>query len=189
MKLPRHRYADLILKHYSSAWGATGRAIKFNRGSVHELPGDFAVVEFPPGEHRKMWTYATCCMSRPEDEKPIELHIFSPVQTGEVVEILYAAAHYHRTGARIGLGHTVNFGKPWIDDSNCEYGLISLPYLDGQKLEKLSADNRIISFYWLIPITGIERDFKIKHGLGKLEELFEKVNFNYLDIQRESVCQ
>jgi hypothetical protein len=49
--------------HYERAWGAAGTAIKVLNGPMHELPDDFAVLEFPPRAGRNMWTYATCGMS------------------------------------------------------------------------------------------------------------------------------
>jgi hypothetical protein len=48
-----------------------------------------------------------------------------------------AIAHFHRTGSALGLGHTVNFGRPWLPTSSCTHGLGSLPYLDGPDLEWL----------------------------------------------------
>lgn len=46
-------------------------------------------------------------------------------------------AHFHRTGSALGLGHTVNFGRPWLPGSSCTHGLVSLPYLFGPELEWL----------------------------------------------------
>lgn len=77
-----------------------------------------------------MWTYATCCMSQPNDPCPLELHLFSSEKSEEPVELLVVTAHYHRTAEKLGLGHSVNFGKPWILNSTCEYGLLSRPYLN-----------------------------------------------------------
>jgi len=90
-------------------------------------------------------------------------------------------------GQALDLGHTVNFGRPWLNDSLCEYGLISLPYLDGPSLENLKKGNMTIRCLWLIPITKSEVEFKKQYGLDLLEEQFEKTQFNYLDINRRSV--
>jgi hypothetical protein len=107
----------------------------------------------------------------------------------EPTEILFAVAHYHWTAAKLGLGHTVNFGKPWLDESTCEFGLISRPYLDGPNLEIALIDNVArIQFLWLIPITKSEIECKKRMGLDYLETRFESARFNYLDPKRESVC-
>lgn len=68
-------------------------------------------------------------------------------------------------GSPLGVGHTVNFGQPWLDASSCVHGLISLPYLDGPTLENPELpDGRVIKFDWLVPITPAEVQYK-KHPL------------------------
>jgi hypothetical protein len=121
------------------------------------LENDDDVLRFRAMElGRDMWTYATCSVSTALDEEPIELHLFSPVQAEELVELLTVVAHFHITGARLGLGHTVNFGRPWLPGSRCSFGLISHPYLDGPSLEvaRGPAFRREVRCLWLIPITA-----------------------------------
>jgi Suppressor of fused protein (SUFU) len=176
-----------IENHYRIVWNIKPEPCKFSEGPIGQLPHDFSILRFPPHGDRKMWTYATRCMSLPEDKKPIELHMFSPWQTKEVVELLVVTAHFHRTSKKLDIGHTVNFGRPWIDDSNCQNGLVSLPYLDGPKLEILSLGSRKISFYWLIPVTNSEIEFKKNYGLEALEAEFDRTAFDYVDPKRRSV--
>ena len=89
----------------------------------------------------------------------------------------------------MGLGHTVNFGRTWLDRSACEFGLISLPYLDGTELEEFrpSQSSQFVKCLWLVPITQSERDYKKSHGAEALESIFEKSQFDYLDPLRQSV--
>lgn len=185
----RKSHNDLVTKHYEKVWGCSGRDVEFVRGPLNELPGGFKVLEFEPHDGRSMWTYATCGMSSHENISPIELHMFSPHQSGEPVELLVATAHYHRTGSTLAVGNTVNFGKPWIDTSPCEYGLISLPYLDGPKLENLEPYGKmVVRCLWLVPVTKSEVEFKKENGLEALEERFDETQFNYLDPMREALC-
>jgi hypothetical protein len=135
-----------------------------------------------------MWTYATVGMSQPGDACPIELHMFSPVRSDLLVELLFATAHYHRTGASLGLDDTVNFGRPWLEGSECDHGLISLPYLDGPSLENLNAGGGSAKFYWLLPVTRSEVDFKARFGVDALESEMERQRFNYLDPARKPVA-
>jgi hypothetical protein len=137
-----------------------------------------------------MWTYATCGMAACRTENPIELHLFSPVRCEKHVELLTAIAHYHCTSQALGLGHTVNFGRPWIAASECDYGVISLPYLDGPSIEEFHPGGNapMIRCLWLVPITKADRDFKVTFGLEALEERFERAKFNFLDPARASVC-
>lgn len=135
-----------------------------------------------------MWTYATCGMSQPGDEIPIELHMFSPWATDELTELLYVVTYYHRTGRQIGLGHTVNFGKPWLGTSSCDHRYVSLPYLDGPNLEVLCKNPNLICCYWLIPVTAGEVEFRMSEGVDALEERFKLQEIDYLDLNRPSVA-
>lgn len=181
-------YIGVIENHYKDFWGQEPDSLFWQKGRVHELPQGFKVLRFKPTTKRNMWTYATCGMSISTDKEPIELHVFTPTKKDkEIAELLTVIAHYHRTGAFLNLGHTVNFGNPWIVNSKCNYGLLSLPYLDGGSLEWLDLGEQKVRFLWLVPITQQEAEYKKKYGLEALEEEFDKVDFNYLNPERESV--
>jgi hypothetical protein len=178
-----------ISKHYENIWGSKGKIVKWDKGPIKELPKDFCVLEFAPTNDREMWAYATCCMSELDKKSPIEIHMFSPVKSLEVVEILTVVAHYHNNDRLLALNHTVNFGKPWLSDSKCDHGFVSLPYIDGPELENFYVDgpNEVVKFYWLIPVTKKEVDYVKNKGVEALEIKFEEDTFNYLDIHRKSV--
>lgn len=147
----------------------------------------FEVLSLPPGSGRDMWTYATVGMSEGM-RNPIELHMLSSRPSAEVPEVLATVASYHREIGGIGLGDTVYFGKPWIGESACEHGLLSLPHLDGPTTEIADLGNGArISCYWLLPITRSEVDFKKVNGLDALETLFEASGFDYLEPLRRPV--
>ena len=182
-------YRRRILKHYARAWGCGGEDAVFLKGPTHELPADFSVRLFPPTKHRAYWVYATCSMSQPDDCRGLELHMFSRYRSPEPVELLYVTAHFHRYGEELGWGHTVSFGRPWIDDSHCDHGFISTPYMDGPKLEVLRLPRgKSISCLWLLPVTKEEVEFKKKAGIEALEQRFESAKLNYLDPKRKSLC-
>ena len=159
----------------------------WDKGPIENLLFNFRVLEFAPSKQRDMWTYATCCMSQLGDKKGVEVHIFSSKRDESLIELLFASAFYHRNNKKLDLWHTINFGRPWQDDSKCEYGLFSLPYLDGPDLENLtSKDNWEVNFYWLIPITKLEVEFKSKYGIELLEGKFEQVGLDYINPNRDS---
>lgn len=180
-------YCDEIKEHYETVWSNRANVKRWTRGPIHELPEGFCVAEFESDGHT--WAYGTCCMSQPNDDDLLELHLFAPFQDDSHVELLTLLCHYHRTGSQLGLGHTVNFGRPWLPNSTCLFGLISLPYLDGPVLENhiSKTSGKSIRFLWLIPITEQEREYKRQHGLEALESLLEKAVVNYLDPMRVSV--
>lgn len=180
-------WRDAIERHYERVWVAKAVPCLFSSGPVHQLPRGFNIVKFPPNCTRDMWTFATCGMSQPEDAKAVELHMFSPHDAYDVVELLVITAHFHRTHSRLDLGHSVNFGRPWLPRSACNFGLVSLPYLDGPALENFDHGGVEASCYWLLPVTGSEIAFKKEVGLDALEERFEAAGLNYLDPHRDSV--
>jgi hypothetical protein len=126
-------------------------------------------------------------MSQPEDDFPIELHILSPCESNDNVDLLAMVAHYHRTAASVNLGHSVNLGRPWFPQSQCTRALISLPYVFGPELEDGPSAPTMVRFLWLLPITERELQFAKLNGLQALEERFERAGLNYLDPMRPSV--
>lgn len=188
MTLSSGRYAQAVRQHYSSVWGERMSLADFPPSTRSFLSRHFEVLCLPPTSSRNAWTYATSGMSEGM-QHPIELHILSPNSSDEVPELLAAVASFHREIGGLALGDTVNFGKPWIQESTCEYGLVSLPYLDGPSLEILDlGEKEDIRFYWLLPITQSEVEFKKENGLDELEALFDATEFNYLDPFRSSVA-
>jgi hypothetical protein len=127
-------------------------------------------------------------MSRPGDKEAVELHLYSPREADGHVELLVATAHFHRNRDRLGLWHTVNFGRPWLDQSACDHGFISLPYLDGPQFEISHTPLGPVNFYWLIPVYPEEVAYKARQGVEALEQALEKQPFNYLDPSRPSVA-
>jgi hypothetical protein len=180
-------FCRIILDHYAQQWGSDYLEMTLCKGPVADLPKDFRIIKFPPHGERDMWTYATVCMSQPKDAKALELHLFTRTAQDEVLELLLATAHYHRTGKSLGLGHTVNFGQPWLPGSHCDYGLLSLPYLDGPRLERMHVDGGVIRFLWLIPVSQSEVRHAREYGLESLEKKFERDKFDYLDPLRRPV--
>jgi hypothetical protein len=180
-------YIRQMRKHYEDCWNSSSTVLHWDKGPTHELPANFSVLCFKPRPSRKMWTYATCGMSLSTDPEPLELHLFAPEESNQLVELLTAITHYHRNASFVGLGHTVNFGRPWMPGSACDHGLISLPYLDGPQLEWLDTGKTRGQFLWLIPITQAEVEYKKRFGLEALEQKLEAASFDYMNPSRPSV--
>lgn len=178
-------YGDRLRAHLESHWGNPLRAIDWAEGRRHELPESFRVWVFRC--RSGMLAYATIGMSDETDEAAIELFLLVREEDDDrtVAELLFMTAHFHRTSARLGLWHSVNFGKPWLDGSVCTRGFVSLPYLDGPGLERPAGmSTRIL---WLIPVTESEMAFRRELGVEELEQRFERSNFDYADPQRRAV--
>jgi hypothetical protein len=184
------KYEDILRGHFEKVWGTVGHRIRLSEGPLWELPPGYCVLKFSPqvkNGQARVWRYVTCGMSQPTDQSHLELFMESPQESQRIVELLNMTAHYHRTGQRLGLAHSVNFGSPWLPDSKCEFGVVCLPYLDGPPLENAHILGTEVRILWLLPITKAELEYKKQHGLGALEEAFEKADFNYMDAARPSV--
>ncbi len=179
-------YTQALLDHYGRNWGPVRERLRFLEGPVDELSPGFLVARF--ARTAGMDVYATVHMSEPEEDERIELHMTTRAQAipvAEIVELLTIVAHYHRTGARLNLGHTVKFGRPWVVGGSCTHGLVSLPYLDGPSLEWLQEPRT--RCLWLVPITANEAAFKVTNGVEALESRLELANVDYLNSRRDSV--
>lgn len=183
-------YCRAIKRHYEQVWCSTGSVVRFPKGPIHELPSGFRVVRFEPTHHRQLWTYATVGMSLPSDACRLELFVLANRRIDfDVAEVLFAVAHYHRTANPLDLGHTVNFGRGWADNSRCTHALVSLPYLDGPILENAEVAGRQVRFLWLVPITPAEKDYVRMNGQSALEDLFEESGFDYADPGRPALVE
>jgi len=188
MLLAKNSYKDGIIMHCENIWQSKCSIHTWGKGPINKLPSEFGILEFPPTSNRDMWTYLTCCMSQPNDQIGLELHLFSSIQDLKLVELLTTVAYFHRNTESLGLRHTVNFGMPWQNSSQCSFGLISLPYLDGPELENFKIKkNKVLKFYWLIPITQKEVEYKMQNGVEALEAKLEENAFNYTNTKRISV--
>ena len=175
-------YADAISQHYAARWAPP---VAESRGGTR-LPRDFTILLIPRSADTS--AYATVCMSQMADPERLELHLFTRAATAPapaIVELLQAVAQYHRTATPLGLGDSVNFGRPYLPGSRCTRGLISAPAHGGPGLEWLDVPR--VRFLWLIPITEAEQRFKTVEGLEALEARFEKAGLDYLDPARPSV--
>ena len=179
-------YIDSLTRHYEIFFGLHGKYFKLEKDSKENLDHDFFILEFPPNNKHNMFCYCTAGMSfKRNDDNLIELIIYSAKPDKTLIELLTICALYHRNGNPLNLHHTVNIGQPWQDNSKCDHGFISLPYLDGAQLEIFKFKERETHCYWFIPITKKERDYKSNNGFEALEKLFENKQFNYLNPNRD----
>lgn len=181
-------YTDELRRHYESFYGVGGDKVTWNKGPTHKLHSEFFILEFGPSKKHQMWTYATVGMSLDmEEENLIELITYSRERDKSRIELLTVNAFFHRNSAPLNLYHTVFVGQLTECSTTCDHGFISLPYIEGEKLEIINLNGQEIHCYWLIPITERERDFKIEFGHDALEDLFEEKQFDYLDMARKSL--
>ncbi|MBL8937990.1 MAG: suppressor of fused domain protein [Archangium sp.] len=182
-------YRAALLAHYERRFAASVWARQWHEPphpSLSPLPPEFEVRKYKRSADTAL--YATVCMSDADAPTPLELHIIAADDeaTGSrSVFLLTVTAHFHRTGHNLDIGHTVNFGEPWVPGGACSRALISRPYLDGPKFER--EPTRGIRCAWLVPVTDSEVSYKKEFGLEALESKFETMQIDALDWTRPSV--
>jgi len=140
--------------------------------------------------YRRLYAYATLGLSEAVVLPRLELFLLSPRADDSLAELLTTIALRHAAGERhLGVGHSVDLHRPWLDDSVCTRGLVSLPYLFGPAMEQGPRDawGHSRSIFWLLPITPAEDAFKRTSGLEALEELFAATQISTADPNRSSV--
>jgi hypothetical protein len=184
----KNNYTNKLKNHYQAFFGTKGNTLKLKKGPKEKLHSDFYILEFSQNKRHNFGVYCTVGMSIDrKDHNLLELFIFSPKQDDSIVELLTVCASYHRNLEPFNIHHTLNIGRPWLDNSICTHGFISLPYLDGNELEIFNFNGKTIHCYWLIPITEEERDYKMSNGCEALEQLFEEKQIDYLNPQRPNL--
>ncbi|WP_207421168.1 suppressor of fused domain protein [Desertivirga brevis] len=179
-------FTTSLRNHYENYFGIEGIPRLLKKGPTEKLHPDFYVLEFRPNARHHYWTYCTVGMSVGRiDDNLIELFVFSPQQDEAIVELVTVCASYHRNGLPLNIHHTINIGRPWLPNSKCDHGFISLPYMDGEDLELFEFNGQMFHCFWLIPITERERDYKMENGCEALEQLFEDKQLDYLNPLRE----
>lgn len=184
----KQSYVNHLRHHYESYFGTTGQAQILGVGPVEKLHPDFFVLEISPNHRHKCWLYCSVGMALDQDNDGwIELFVFSPCEDSALVELITVCASFHRNKHPLDLHHTVNIGRPWLNQSACDHAYVSLPYLDGETLELFHFEDKTVHCYWLIPISKQERDYKIEQGWEALEQLFEDKGVDYLNPVRKSL--
>ena len=165
--------------HLVEHWEVEPRPRRLTAGRFQDLSPSFSVLEF---QRRRVCCYATVGMGG-----GIEAFLVTPEENSRAVEFLYSLAHFHRTGAPVGLGHTVYFGEDLWDGSGLDHGFLSFPYIEAPGFESFECGDVRTEFAWLIPITAAERNYKKENGVEALETLFEEHSLDYLNPSRASL--
>jgi len=196
-----------LIDHLRRFFGSRLSICRFEVADRFALPETFQIARFDPGEDEgfvaevrvgprrlKLHVYATLGLAEVAGPPRIELFVLAPFEYPPLADMLAAVALRHALGQqgggrRLGAGHSVGLGGPWMLDSACTRGLVSLPYLYGPALEQgpLDRQGHQLRVFWLLPITPEEDGFKASSGLEALEELFATAGINTADPHRPSV--
>jgi hypothetical protein len=187
----------MVLKEYHQrVFGHVGgffaghevRRQSFDRGPIQRaLPG-FDTIQVDPGPRLGQTTYVSVGAGFSDDaDERLEFVTVASSPSARHVELLAMTSHYHRTGERLGLGHTFPMGEPWVPGSSLDHFLVSRPYPFGPQLEHLFIFGHDVRLLWLLPIATSERDHRRAHGVEALEVLFDAAEIAYWDPKRRPV--
>jgi Suppressor of fused protein (SUFU) len=133
------------------------KALTWRGGPILEANPHFRVLQIAPTGPGGVWHYASVggWAATPDSDHGLEFIVSTPMETVRAVELLAWNVYYHR-GGRLGLGHSVPIGEPWLPGSRCDHWLVSLPYPFGPELQQCHVGDRHVDFLWLVPITKAE---------------------------------
>ncbi|MCI0423800.1 MAG: suppressor of fused domain protein [Acidobacteria bacterium] len=160
-------------------------------GPIQESLRGFCVLRLKPTDKTEPWVYCTLgsFLAGTTEHVKHEFFLLSPAEDQTHVETLTMLANFHADDRyRLTVGSVVNIGGPWLDESDCDHLLISLPYPFGPKLEWLKTGGFCVQFLWALPITAREAAFSELNGSEALEQRFDAAGINYLDPKRPSLA-
>jgi hypothetical protein len=173
--------------------------LPFDTQPLQRVLPDLRLLRIRPDRNGAEWVYTTLGVweitARERDQHGLQEFVLAASEDRDAhLRILGMVAHYHADPAeRLGVGHTLPIGRPWVEGSRCDHLLVSRPYPWGPKLEICPLGDDHVHFLWLLPITKEERDFKAEsdergeNGLEELEQRFDAAAIEWWRPDRPSV--
>ena len=163
--------------------------VEWTGGPIGARNPHFHVLRVAPDDGDDLWAYVSIGNAAWDNERArgLEFVLATAEPSDRAVELLAWNCWYDREGI-LGIGHTVPIGEPWLPGSACDHWLIGLPYPWGPDLEVAHVDGQHVDFLWLLPITALERAFKVQHGQEALEQRFEDAAIEFWDPERVPVA-
>ena len=179
---------EAIEDHITEHFGDFPKVFRDN--SPKDVKVDIAVI--PPDDDRYFLTLVTMGLGAYRMRMPKELRgqqldraelvlclpanwNFDPqdAHTMWPVELLNRIAHLpvrHRSW--IGWGHSVDYSKPFTEDTDLSAVLLLEPFFGKESQTCKLPDGDRVSFYQVIPLYDIEMRYKIDHGTDALLDRF-----------------
>jgi hypothetical protein len=180
-----------LKRHLEAFWpGSSVAAFEWTLGPVGiSLPG-FRVLRVSPTANGQPWVYVSSGAAKVKTAhgERYEFFLTAPQESPAHIETLAMVSHFHADPAYgLHLGKVIDIGRPWVNESELDCLLVSLPFPYGPKLERCTLSGKAVRLLWLLPIRRAEADFARRNGADALEQQFDRAAINYLDIHRPSV--
>jgi hypothetical protein len=171
------------------------QSVTFHRwpygASSQELPDLQVLVAHSEDEGLSSYHYLTAGASDILDQPGygLEFCFQSNVESDQHIELMVLVVYMHLDPShRLGVGHTMNVGRPILAGSRLDRLLVSLPYPYGEDFEFVHfADGHHARLLWLMPICPSEERACHEEGLDSLEAKFEEAQVDFLDAFRDCV--
>ena len=177
----------------------------FRDNSTKDVKIDIAVI--PPDDSRYFITLVTMGLGAYKMKLPKELHgqnldrtelvlclpanwYFDSQQAHTMwpIELLNRIGHLPvRHHSWIGLGHTVDYGCPFTDDTELSALILLSPACGDNSSVCRLPDGETVNFYQVFPLYDIEMRYKVDHGTDALLDRFGNGPDPVIDLDRRPV--
>jgi hypothetical protein len=166
---------ETLRTHLERWWGSCDECV-WERGPMRrDCPG-FRVLRAERSDDA-LWLYASAGASvlRQVEGTGHEFFVVARTESPELVELVTIASHYAIFGEHGGVhaGHTLNIGRPWLADSECDHLYLSTAYLLPPEFAIVKHPLGSAHLLWAVPITAAETRWRHEHGQEAFEQLLE----------------
>lgn len=164
--------------------------------SIKEEVGEVQVVKVPNCPMAGVAAYSTIGLSwtelaMPDDRSVRQELIFAAYETYAATKIasflLSFGKYVLSTGRALLRGNVVGPHQPLIPGVQANSIFCTLPVMFDARLKTFSDSEPATVFVWLVPITSAESQFVRLHGWNKFEDLLEKEQPDFWNLDRASV--
>jgi hypothetical protein len=184
---------DAGTKHISTKWPDRAKEFfSWALGPIQQTLPRFLVCQIKPNVIDEWWIYVSVGASDfhcSEKRYGLEFVMIAPDDNARHIETLAIVSHFYASeNHNLDQGCILNLGRPWLENSACSHLLLSRPYILGPEFEWCpTALLPLHRFLWLRPITEKEAAFGYSKGVESLEQLFDKNEIEFADVNRRSV--
>ena len=180
-----------LFEHIDNFWPDNKKEVfTWELGKIKSVLPDFFVIRIEPKSSDEPWLYITHGAWTVESGKNYkrEFFLMCPFENPRHIETLaMLASFYVDSKYDLDVGSSVNIGRGWLENSNYDRLLVSLPYPYGSSLEICKLSNITVKYLWLLPINFEEDSYLKKYGLEALEQKFDEAEIDFLNYNRPSV--
>ncbi len=181
-----------VIKHIEKYLGA----ITGGESISNEKDEKFLFAKFRNQPIENVTTYTSLGLSNHvvniKDDKDIRMELIFSIYTEQESNLINDILFYignkilqnHKAPLR---GQTIDIPKNILPDSSLTALYVSIPVFFEEDFAVIKGTDPDIIFAWLFPIFKEEKDFIIKHGWSKFEDILESAECDFWDLKREKI--